>query len=83
MRTTLTLDDDVAAKIKANARRTGRPFKEVVNAAIRLGLTLESQTKRLTPFEIDSQDVLHLKPGPNYDKVEQLFDELDGPNRLR
>jgi predicted transcriptional regulator len=37
MRTTLTLDDDVAAKLKAEARRIGRPFREIVNNALRDG----------------------------------------------
>jgi hypothetical protein len=38
MRTTLTLDPEVAAKAKAGAAALGKPFKEVVNAALRLGL---------------------------------------------
>lgn len=36
MRTTLTLDDDVAVKLKAAAK--DRPFKAVVNEALRAGL---------------------------------------------
>ncbi len=45
MRTTLTLDEDVAARIK---RLSGfSSFKEAVNAALRAGLDqLESPTKR-------------------------------------
>jgi len=31
VRTTLTLDDDVAAKLQAAARKSGRAFREVVN----------------------------------------------------
>jgi predicted transcriptional regulator len=38
MRTTLTLDDDVAAKLKTEAQRAGRPFREIVNEALRRGL---------------------------------------------
>src|SRR5437867_3218800 len=38
MRTTLTLDPDVAAKARQGARKLGRPFKEVINAALRIGL---------------------------------------------
>ena len=38
MRTTLTLDEDVAAKLRAEARRSGRSFRDVVNDAIRRGL---------------------------------------------
>jgi hypothetical protein len=35
LRTTLTLDDDLAAALNRKARHSGRSFKEVVNAAIR------------------------------------------------
>src|SRR2546426_11751368 len=38
MRTTLTLDPDVAAKAKKGAAKLGKPFKEIVNAALRIGL---------------------------------------------
>jgi hypothetical protein len=38
MRTTLTLDDDVAAKLKTEARRAGRPLREIVNDTLRHGL---------------------------------------------
>ena len=38
MRTTLTLDDDLAVILKRLAESTGRPFKDVVNEAIRVGL---------------------------------------------
>jgi hypothetical protein len=38
MRTTLTLDDDVAAALKLRARNLDQPFKRVVNDAIRRGL---------------------------------------------
>ncbi len=37
MRTTLTLDDDVAAKLRAASK--DRPFRAVVNEALRAGLT--------------------------------------------
>ena len=38
MRTTLTLDPDVAAKIKRGSAKLSKPFKEIVNAALRIGL---------------------------------------------
>ena len=38
MRTTLTLDPDVAAKARQGALRMRKPFKEVINAALRVGL---------------------------------------------
>ena len=39
MRTTLTLDDDVAAELDRLRRQRGSSLKEVVNEALRRGLT--------------------------------------------
>ena len=39
MRTTLTLDDDLAAALKEQARRTEQPFKQVINDTLRRGLS--------------------------------------------
>jgi hypothetical protein len=83
MRTTITLDDDVAAKLQLKARKGGQPFKQVVNDTLRAGLAVESQTKSLPPFKIESKQLIRLKLGPNYDKVEDVFDQLDGPGRAR
>jgi len=38
MRTTLTLDDDIAVALKAMAYRSGRPFEMAVNETLRAGL---------------------------------------------
>jgi len=38
MRTTLTLDDDLATMLKREAESSGRPFHDVVNDAIRRGM---------------------------------------------
>ena len=40
MRTTLTLDDDLAKELTKLARRLGVSFKEVVNDAIRRGISM-------------------------------------------
>ena len=39
MRTTLTLDDDLAAALKQQAQRMEQPFKQVVNDVLRRGLS--------------------------------------------
>ena len=39
MRTTLTLDDDVAAMVERQRKRSGRRMRQVVNEALRRGLT--------------------------------------------
>jgi hypothetical protein len=83
MRTTITLDDDVAANLRTIARKSGRAFKDVVNDALRKGLALEIAAKRLPPFAIADEHLIRLIPGLNYDKVEEIFDQLDSPSRLR
>ena len=75
MRTTLTLDDDVAALLKQEMRKSGEPFKQVVNRAIRLGLT-EPKQRAGKPFKVKPIN-LGL---PHYDKVEELLEFLEGPD---
>jgi hypothetical protein len=77
VRTTLTLDDDIAAKLKAESRKTGRPFRDTVNACLRAGLTLRKQGDSARPFRVKARD-LGLRPGINIDKVSALLDELEG-----
>jgi hypothetical protein len=38
IRTTLTLDEDLARTLRDEARRTGQAFRDVVNASLRRGL---------------------------------------------
>ncbi|HEY8368497.1 MAG TPA: BrnA antitoxin family protein [Thermodesulfobacteriota bacterium] len=80
MRTTLTLDPDVAAKLKAEARRTGKPFKTVVNEALRLGLASRREAPAAR-FEVRTRDLGGLRPGLSYDNVEELLDQIEGPLR--
>ena len=50
MRTTMTLDDDVAAKLKAEIRRTGKGFKQAVNDLLRLALNTQRTRGAGEPF---------------------------------
>ena len=51
MRTTLTLDDDVAAALKQQAKLHDQSFKQVVNDALRRGLTSPEPRGR-RPFRV-------------------------------
>lgn len=75
MRTTLTLDDDVAALLKKEARKSGEPFKQVLNRIIRLGFVAAKEPPR-KPFKVKPIN-LGL---PHYDKVEDLLERLEGPD---
>jgi plasmid stability protein len=77
VRTTLTLDDDVAAKLKAQARKTGKSFKEVVNEALRVGLQ-PSCSVQIRPVKINARP-LGLRPGLNYDSFSELLEQVEGP----
>ena len=75
-RTTLTLDDDVAASIEAEVRRTGRPHRAVVNDAIRRGL--EATSSGIPPAMLPTRP-MGLRPGFEIDDIAGLVDRLDGP----
>lgn len=79
MRTTLSLDDDVAALLKKEVRKSGEPFKQVVNRFLRLGLTAPKQPAR-KPFKVKPWN-LQPPPGLSFDNVHELLDALDGPER--
>ena len=78
MRTTLTLDEDVAAKLRSEARRTGRPFKQVVNEHLRRSLNTPATSGAGKPFRIKARD-LGLRPGLSYDNIGQLLEQVEGP----
>lgn len=75
MRTTLTLDADVAAKLKAEMRRHGRSFKETVNTVLRRGLINDKPVK-VPPYSAPARD-LGLRPGFNLDCTGRLLQQLD------
>lgn len=78
MRTMLTLDDDVAAMLKAEARRTGRPFGEVVNETLRRGLASRRLGEKEPPG-LQIRDLGNLKPGLSLDHIPELVDQVEGP----
>jgi len=78
MRTTLTLDDDIYAKIEAEVRRTGKPYKEVVNELLRRALVFQARTEKRKPFKVRGRS-LGKRPGLNYDNIGELLEQLEGP----
>ncbi len=77
VRTTLSLDDDVARLLEKESRRSGASFKEVVNRVLRLGLMSANRPAR-KPFTVKPRR-LGLPSGITYDNVEQLVEHLEGP----
>jgi plasmid stability protein len=79
VRTTLTLDDDVAAKLKSRARRTGRAFKDVVNQTLRLGLEAAAGPVARKPFIVKARDLGRVRPGLDLDNVADVLERVEGP----
>ena len=77
MRTTLTLDDDIAAKLREEMQRTGRPLKQIVNETLREGLT-RSPKKKPPPFRVKTRKLGHY-PGLDYDNIGVLLEQVEGP----
>ncbi len=78
MRTTLTLDEDLAVKLKAAARRSGRSFRDIVNEALRRGLMAERAGKRV-PFKVETRSLGGARPGIRFDGVAELLEQVEGP----
>jgi hypothetical protein len=80
MRTTVTLDPDVAAKLKQTARDRGISFKEALNSSVRQGF--ERGEARPQPYRLHARR-LEARPGVNLDKALQLAGELEDAETMR
>lgn len=78
MRTTLTLDEDVAVRLRAESRRTGRPFKVVVNEHLRAALAQRKAAQAVSPFRVKPVDMGGPPAGRSYDDIGALLEEIEG-----
>jgi hypothetical protein len=76
MRTTVTLEPDVARLLDDRARRTRKSFKETLNAAVRLGLERAAEFPLSQEFSIEGR-AMQLKAGLDAGRFNSLIDELD------
>jgi hypothetical protein len=78
MRTTLTLDDDVAARIERLRKTRKASFKEIVNEALREGLKhLAAPQERRIPFRTEAVDLGRCLIG-TVDNVAEVLAVADG-----
>ena len=77
MRTTLTIDDDVATALRALSRNSGKTFKTVANEVLRRGLMVgEEPAPDREPFRVESVRCGFL-PGIDPLKLNHLVDEFE------
>jgi Arc/MetJ-type ribon-helix-helix transcriptional regulator len=79
MRTTITLDEDIAAALNEEVRRRPRAsFKEVVNDVLRAGLQFRRQAEATPKFTVRARS-MGVRRGVNYDDIGDLLEEVEGP----
>ncbi len=67
----MTLDPDVAARAREGAARLGKPFKDVVNMALRAGLDAVLAPPPAKPYRTKPRP-LGLREGFSYDNISAL-----------
>jgi hypothetical protein len=74
MRTTLTLDPDVARLVDDAVHRTRKPMKQVINEALRRGLS--RPPSRREPYHLPVHEAA-LQPGLDVAGFNRLSDEME------
>jgi hypothetical protein len=78
IRTTVTLDDDVVARLKHESQARGASFRDTLNETLRAGLLAAENTKpRRRTLKIRPVHMGY-KPGLNYDSTESLLEYGEG-----
>jgi hypothetical protein len=77
VRTTLTLDDDLAARLKKLAQRKGISFKDALNSALRRGLSAPERSElRPKAFRVRTFRSA-FQPGVDPLRLNQLSDDVE------
>ena len=79
MRTTVTLEPDVAVQLRQLAQQQGVSFKDALNNTLRAGLGSGIDHQ---PF-VQATASLGLRPGIDLDRAGRLADHLEDTERVR
>jgi hypothetical protein len=77
IRTTVTLDDDVVARVKRESQSRGATFRDTLNDLLRAALLGVDSKPRRRALEIKPAHMGH-KPGLDYDNIESLLEYGEG-----
>lgn len=77
MRTTLTLDDDVASLLRQEMQRSSIPLKSAVNHFLRLGLRQAAHPPKKS-FTVKPIS-LKIPSDFQFDSISELLEQLEGP----
>jgi hypothetical protein len=84
VRTTLTLDEDVARLLEKENRRAGEPMKQTVNRVLRSGLAQAAKPAKPKSFVVKPIQGLGTTPKQweqwSGMSIQDILDEADGPS---
>ena len=81
MRTTLTIDDEIAAALKKRAFESGKSFKQVVNEALAAGLA--GSLPRARVYRLMPVSMGQAQQGINLDKASRIAGEMEDEELAR
>ena len=81
MRTTLTIDDDIAVRIEERRRRDGQSLRHVINRLLREGLRHDQRPPEARKYRTKTHK-LHLRPGFDAARLNRLADEIETDTHL-
>lgn len=82
MRTTLTIDPDVARLLEDEVHRQRKPLKQVVNDALRRGLSPKPAGRKPAPYKVTGS-IGGLQPGFDPLHLNRLVGELEDEEYIR
>lgn len=77
MRTTLSIADDVLERARAVSAKLGRPFKTVINEALRTGLDEVEKSAQQYRYKT-SPHKMGLLQGRSLDNIQELLAQIEG-----
>lgn len=83
MRTTLTIEDGIAAQLREIVHRSGKPFKAVVNDALRAGIANNRIAAPRRPYRLKPVAMGEVVGPYDLDKALQLADRLEDEELAR
>jgi hypothetical protein len=81
VRTTLSINDAILQQLRELARKSGKPFRQVVEETLLVGLTRQGKRRASPHFRVRPHS-LGLKPGFSGVSLNQLYDQLEAEETL-
>ena len=81
MRTTLTIDDDIAVRVEEHRRRDAQSLKQVVNRLLREGLRHDQRPPEARKYRTKTHK-LHMRPGFDAARLNRLVGEIETDTHL-